>query len=205
MTVRPNHLLAIIGTIMLVSAMVGAFIVEEEPAAANRGKRPKTFHISFPITNGTAGATGNVNDGTSMEVAVPVSDYNITAVVITVTWNDNQPILRPAAAVSVSIKDPSGNEVGSGLGSDGATGINIVVVTGTEVPKDLNISVKSQQDAQTWVNENYPTFMNSTGDWTVSLSVTRGGFSGPFRQGSVDWTADLQYPFYTADVKEASK
>ena len=36
----------------------------------------------------------------------------------------------------------------------------------------------------------------------VTVTVERGGFAGPFRQGSVDWTADFQYEFYESSIEE---
>jgi len=203
MTVRPNHLLAIIGAIMLVSAMVGAFVVEEQPAMGHRGKREKTFHISFPLTNETASASGAMDDGGTGEGTLN-AQLNVTTGNLVVTWTDHQPILRPAATVSVTVKDTFGTEVGSGMSSDGATGIAIPIYNGvSDVPEDVNISAGSEEDAFGWVTTNYPANTNHT--WTVTVTSTRGGFSGPFRQGSIEWTADLQYTYYTADIQEASK
>ena len=202
MTVRPNHLLAIIGAIMLVSAMVGAFVVEEQPAMGHRGKREKTFHISFPLANGTVSASGAIDDGGVQETPLNTA-LNVTTGTIVVTWNDNQPILRPAAIVTVSVKDPSGNEVASVTSNDGTAGIPMTLGAVSEAPEDVNISAGSEEDAYDWVDTNYPANTNTT--WTVTISSTRGGFSGPFRQGSIEWTADLQYTYYTADIQEASK
>jgi hypothetical protein len=138
MAVRPNHLLAIIGTIMLVSAIVGAFYIEEKPAARVVSKEKK-FSVTFPVSMNTQETTGNVNDAGTEEASVQVADANVTMAMVMVTWHDNQPFFRPAADVSVVVKDPAGNTMGEGQSNDGATGINVPVGGLTEVPPVQNI------------------------------------------------------------------
>jgi hypothetical protein len=53
------------------------------------------------------------------------------------------------------------------------------------------------EDATKDAFENNPATTTGTGDWTITLTVTRGGFAGPFRQGSVDWTMTIEYENYS--------
>jgi len=196
---EPNHFTAIIGAVLLIIAGTGLAVVEE-PQQAPRVTSHK-YHLTFPMADGTETSAGTANDGQTSEALVTVDTLNLTIVGVIVRWTDNQPRFTQAAMVSVQVKDPSGTQVGAGQGQDGGTGVVIPAGPMNEVPQDDNITASSEARAWAKVLDNYPPVSNGTGGWKLTITVTRGGFH-PIRSGSVDFTIDLTYQFYQADLEE---
>jgi hypothetical protein len=196
---EPNHVTAIIGAVLLIIAGTGLFVVEE-PSGKNQVTSHK-YHLTFPLTNDKETSAGTANDGQTSEALVTVDTLNLTIAGVIVRWTDNQPRFTQAAMVSVQVNDPSGTQVGAGQGQDGGTGVVIGAGLLNEVPPEDNITASSEARAWAKVLDDYPTVSNGTGGWKLTITVTRGGFH-PIRSGSVDFTIDLIYQFYQADLEE---
>ena len=201
---RPNHLTAIIGVVLLLVAGAGLGAIEEKPQASHTGALK--FHVSFPLHNGSEGTAGSVSDGATVTTIINVNHPNITFLALKVIWRDNAPRLTSAATVSVQMADPNGTQVGTGSGSDGTTGFTINGGAQTNAPADYDLKANSLTQAWQKVLDANPSNSNGTGGWKITVSATRGGFH-PLRKGSVDINLEMLNTTYQAEVKlvEAAK
>lgn len=200
---EPNHVTAIIGVLLLTIAGVGGATIVEKPAGPR--VTGHTYHLSFPLTDGSLSDKATVQDGASADIQLPLTEANLTLVVFAATWTDSPPSrFASAATVSISLSDPSGAQVGSGQGTDGTKGVAIPVGAPNAVPPEKNISASSEATAWDYVLVHFPANVTGTGNYKVTISCTRGGFH-PLRDGSVSVNVEMVYKFYRADLKEVTK
>ena len=191
---QPNHLIALVGVLLIASSVTGLVVVKEKLPGESNQWDFKTYHASFPTAKGSVTDSGSTADGGTGSSTLTIEDVNLTGGTLRISWTDNQPRFRPSASVSVDVQGPQ-DQAGSGQGSSGSISIDLGPFS--TAPNETDIEALTIEDATKDAFENNPATTTGTGDWTITLTVTRSGFAGPFRQGSVDWTMTIEYENYS--------
>jgi hypothetical protein len=157
------------------------------------------FNVTFWLKNATlTGASGTAPLRTTTPVLVKVAGENITAVNITITWQDQSisPLFNPA--VSATISGPNGTGA-SKSGPVSTRGTSFLVPINTTVPSNTTTEASNADDA---INMAGGSDLNATlgsGDWSVSLKV--GGPIGPRPGGSIAYTIAVQIEYFVGTAK----
>jgi hypothetical protein len=198
---QPNQLTAIIGVILLVVAGSGLATVKEKPRTPI--VLTHKYELTFEMSASTQTASASVADGASQQVQINVKENNLTVFVLVAKWTDNKAVYMSSATVLFQLTDPSGKQAGTAQGTDGSTGIGIVVPENA-VPSGDNITAPNLAKAWEKVLNMDPPATNGTGTWKLSISCQRGGFH-PLRSGSVSVTIAVADEYYLANLREAGK
>lgn len=195
---KKDLVIGIVGTLILLTAMVGVFRYE----AAQRGA---SFDVSWPTREINAAATTEgINEGETRNLPVLLDQRNITKVVFRFEWTDNVANSAPDEFV-VTITSPSGVN----RSAEGSNGLIEVVFEGLATPPPTVRLLEDNEAAARQRAESYASAAN-TGAWSVTVQLVNAGdvASAPvgvpvIQDGGNEWTLTPIVTVYEASFEAA--
>lgn len=155
-----DTVIGIVGSVVLVAAMIGVFTYERNQANAG----------AFAVTWGTEDATGPTAEGSTAltetsQATVDVAQTNLTEVAFTVTWTPAQ----GTDTLRVTLVPPDGSGLNASEPVQSDTGTILVSVTvPNPVPTVDRAAGANEADATARLAQAHASTLG-TGTWTVSV------------------------------------
>lgn len=198
---KKDLVIGIVGTAILVLAMIGVFRFEAgQPGASYAVTWPTSEVTSAPVEDRTT-------EGESTVAAVVLNETNVTRVVFDLTWTDDVADSGPDS-FEVSIVSPTG-EVRNGTGDNGR--IEVVFEGVNAQPTDMTLIGSDDADADARLRAGF-TGQRGVGTWNVTVTVVEAGDQAvpdPTGTGSVppiaadngnEWTLTPKLTVYRAQI-----
>lgn len=195
---KKDLVIGIVGTLILLTAMVGVFRYE----AAQRGA---SFDVAWPTRDVTANALsdGN-NEGETKTLPLVLDQRNITRAVFRFEWTDNVANSAPDEFV-VTITSPSG----ATRTAQGSNGLIELVFEGLATQPPAVRLLEPSEAAARQRAESYANAAN-TGTWNVTVELVNAGdvADAPvgvpaIQDGANDWTLTPVVTVYEAEFQQA--
>lgn len=195
---RKDLAIGLVGTLILLAAMVGVFRFE----AAQAGD---AYRVSWP----TATAAGPGDEGRSTEGQETAVDLNFTSVNITriefvLSWEDDVAESEPDT-FTLRVVAPNGTAYEAEAASGGELVIDAAGLA--LVPQEIRVNGASKERVERDLVTRYANDA-ATGIWQVTVTmVEAGGTSGPAgglplpQDDGNDWTLTTRVTTYSADAK----
>lgn len=151
------------GTLILVTAMVGVFRYEAAQAAAT------TVQVTWEVaTVGGKATAGSTQEGETTSAAVAVDRANVTKAEFVLEWTDD---LGSPDELNLTVTSPSGL-TRSATGSNGR--VTVAFDGLAVVPPEMRLSGRSEQDVRDGQLPRYAS-QAAVGDWVIEVTVVSAG------------------------------
>lgn len=194
---KKDIVIGLIGTLILVTAMIGVFRFEASQVGS-----------SFDVTWSTSAeriheADGGTNEGDASVEAVQVETRNLTRLVFTLQWTDN---LGDPDTFNLTVTGPDG-ATRSAEGDSGTLSVsfdNLGVA-----PETIRVTGRDQGAVEQRVGQDFSSF-GGTGGYNVTVTLVDAGDQGvpvagvPVQQdGANDWALVVEGTVFSAQVTPA--
>lgn len=185
---KKDLVIGIVGTLILLTAMVGVFRYE----AAQRGA---SFDVTWePRAIEAAAIDGGTNEGESTVQSVNVTQANLTAIEFILEWTDNQANTGPDE-FTLTVMSPTG-ETRSASGDAGR--VSVVFEGIAPTPPEMRLLASDESAARAQALRQYSSTAGM-GAWNVTVTLVQAGDAttpaGPapvpvpqLQDGANDWT-----------------
>lgn len=195
---KKDLVIGIVGTAILVVAMVGVFRFEAAQAGSN-------FTVTFG-ENETAlpPVAERTEAGAATDTDVAIGNANLTKVVFTLQWADDTAAPNGPDSFTLSVTSPGG-ETKEASGSSGT--LEVAFEGLNPPPAEAVLSARDESDASARAAELYTT-TGGNGTWVVKVTLTDVGNPGtgaltvPQDTGN-EWTLTPTVTTYRATVARA--
>ena len=199
---KKDLIIGIVGTLILLTAMVGVFRYEA-------GQRGASFDVSWATRTVEASAVdGGTNEGESSVAAVNLTQLNITRVEFVLEWTDNQANTAPDE-FNLTVTSPSGRTY-SASGDGGR--VSVVVSEGfAAMPQEVRLLGSDEAAARDQATRQFSSSAG-TGAWNVTVTLVQAGDTatpaGPvpvpqLQDGANDWTLRPVLTVFEASLRAA--
>lgn len=197
---KKDLVIGIVGTLILLTAMVGVFRYE----ASQRGA---SFDVTWETRSMEAAAIdGGTNEGESTVESVNLTQANLTRVEFVLEWTDNQANTGPDE-FNVTVTSPSG-VTRSASASNGR--VSVVFDNLAIVPPDARLLGSDESAARDQALRQYGSTAGM-GVWNVTVTlvdagdtpIPAGGVPGPLQDAANDWTLRPVLTVYEASFARA--
>lgn len=192
---KKDLVIGIVGTAILVTAMIGVFRFEASQAGGS-------FDVRFPTAQAeTDAGEARTEAGTPTVVQVNLSAENLTRVEWVLTWTDDEPTRSGEDTATLTVASPDG----ATRTVSAAAGEAVLVFEGLNpVPPDATLTGSDAEAAQARARDLYAS-RNGTGAWNVTIAidvgqeVPTGGLPVPVDTGN-QWTLVARLTTYRAEL-----
>ncbi len=198
---QPNHLLNLIGFMMLLFAVTGGIFYKE---AVGGSAGLQNWTLEFPVSLGNGpGGSGTATDGQTASATIAFDQVNITTVTFSFSFTDRYRFstVSPAGA-TFTVISPLGATGESVLAPGQATATLITVSHVCDVPDQDELRAANLTDAARIAKTRYPANENGTGQWTIEITVTRDYMTPIHPTGSIAWTVTTRVSTYALELSE---
>ncbi|HEX2022546.1 MAG TPA: hypothetical protein VHH36_07520 [Candidatus Thermoplasmatota archaeon] len=197
---KKDMVIGIVGTAILVTAMVGVFRFEA-------GQTGSSFDVAFPTTASfTTSETGRTTLDAPTPLQVDVNASNLTRVVWTLTWTDDEPTSTGADTLVLKVTSPSG-KTQEAQAANGT--VTVVFEDLNPPPAPARLAGSDRAAAEARARDLYTT-TGGAGAWNVTVTVAstgaqqvpNPGLPVPIDDGN-DWTLGVEGQSYRAELTPA--
>lgn len=199
---KKDLVIGIVGTLILLTAMVGVFRYE----ATQRG-------ASFDLTWSTRtvegeAVDGGTNEGDASSVVVDLAQLNVTQAEFVLEWTDNLPNSQPDL-FNLTVTSPDGR-TRSAQGDSGR--VSVVFEDLSIVPEAARLLGSDEEAARAQATRQFSS-ARAVGAWNVTVTLVQAGDVattpagpvpvGPLQDGANDWTLRPVLTVYEGQLARA--
>lgn len=197
---KKDLVIGIVGTLILLTAMVGVFRYES-------GQRGTGYDVAWPTRQVEAASVdGGTNEGETTEEALNLTALNATRVEFLLEWTDNVANSDPDE-FTLTVTPPGGGQPKTVTGTAGP--LSVVFENLTVVPEQIRLYGPNEDAVHAQAQRQYASTA-AQGAWTVTVQLVQAGdlagapvAAGPLGDGGNDWTLRAVATVYEAQLTAA--